>query len=189
MPAVALRGGQHAERDADDEGDEQRVEGEFERRGAVAQDDVDDGLVVGERGAEVAREDLAEVLEVLHDDRPVEARLMDALGQLGRREPSAERGGDRVSGRPHEDEDEGDEDEDRREDQQEPDQQIAAERSALACSARSQSGGRLVDRCRGDVTHRHIGSLSVFTRLSSLSGHDGGATRSSEPPHRDGTTW
>ena len=166
VPAIALRGGQHAERDADDEGDEQRVEGELERRGSVAQDDVDDGLVVGEGGAEVAREDLAEILEVLHDDRPVEARFMDAFGELIGGEPPAERRRDRVSGRPDEHEDEGHQDEDRREDQQESHQQIAAERSALARSARCESGGRLVDRCRSDVTNRHIGSLSVFMVLS-----------------------
>ena len=78
--------------------------------------------------AEVAGEDLAEVLEVLHDDRPVVAGLVDALLQLVGGEPAAERGGDRVAGRPHEEEDQRDQDEDGRDDQQEPHEQVAAER-------------------------------------------------------------
>ena len=86
------------------------------------------GRFVGDRRAEVAGEDLAEVLEVLHDERPVVAGLVDALCELVGAEPAAQRGGDRVAGRAHEEEDEGDEDEDGREDQEEADQQVAAER-------------------------------------------------------------
>ena len=42
---------------------------------------------------------LTEVLEVLHEERAVVAGLVDALRELVRREPAAERRGDRVAGR------------------------------------------------------------------------------------------
>ena len=124
---VAAGGGDAAQRDADQERDEQRVERELESRGPVRQDDLGDRAVVGDRGAEVPAEDVAQVLEVLHEDRPVVAGLVDPLLQLVVRQPPAQRGGDRVARRAHEDEDGGDQDEDRREDQQEPHQQVAAE--------------------------------------------------------------
>ena len=139
-PAIAEVGGEHAERDADDEGDDERVDRELERRGAVAEQHIGDELVVAEGAAEVAGEHLPEVLEVLHDEGPVVAGRVDALLQLVGGEPAAERGGDRVARRPHEEEDQGDQDEDGREDEQEPDEQIASERSAAAASSCERPG-------------------------------------------------
>jgi hypothetical protein len=46
--------GDHAERDADDERDDERVERELEGRGSVGREHLHDRLVVGDRGAEVA---------------------------------------------------------------------------------------------------------------------------------------
>ena len=176
-PAVALRGGDHAERDADDEGDDQRVERELERRGAVAEEHFGDGLVVGERGAEVAGEHLTEVLEVLHDDRPVVAGLVDALLQLIGRQPAAERRRDRVAGRPDEEEDERDQDEDGREDQQEPHEQVAAERSAAAAFLALRERGGVVAE-RGDGTTSVVGhAMPVSCRQCEWGGPR------SEPPH------
>ena len=63
---------------------------------------------------------------------PVVAGLVDALVQLVGGEPAAERRGDRVAGRAHEEEDHRDQDEDGREDQQEPHEEVAAERAAAA---------------------------------------------------------
>ena len=148
-PAVAHVGGEHAERDADDERDDQRVDRELERRGAVAEEHVGDELVVAEGAAEVAGEHLPEVFEVLDDEGPVVAGLVDALGELVGGEAATECGRDRVAGRAHEEEDEGDQDEDGREDQQEPDEQIAAERSAAA--ARLALRG-LRGRCRAPLS-------------------------------------
>jgi hypothetical protein len=68
-PAVAQRRGDHAERDADDERDDERVEHELEGRGAVGRDDLHDRLVVGDGRAEVEGEDAAEVLDVLQIGR------------------------------------------------------------------------------------------------------------------------
>ena len=45
------------------------------------------------------RKTLAEVLEVLDDERPVVAGLVDPLRQLVGGQPTAERGGDRVARR------------------------------------------------------------------------------------------
>lgn len=53
---------------------------------------MDDGLLVGDRRAEVEREDLTQVLDVLDEDVAVVARLVDALGQLVGREATAEGG-------------------------------------------------------------------------------------------------
>ena len=58
---------------------------------------------------------------------PVVARLVDALGQLIRREPAAEGRRDRVAGEPHQEEHDGDEDEHRRDDQEEADDDVAPE--------------------------------------------------------------
>ena len=105
----------------------QGVERQLEGGGAVGQQHLDAPAVVAERRAEVAGEDLAEVFEVLHDDRPVVAGGGDALGELVGAEPAAEGGGDRVAGRAHEHEHQRHQDEDRRDDQEETDEEIAPE--------------------------------------------------------------
>ena len=156
-PLVAQVGGEHAERDADDERHDERVERQLEGRGAVAGEEIDDGLVVGERGAEVAGEHLAEVLEVLDDQRPVVAGLLDALLQLIRRQAAAERGGDRVAGGPHEQEHHRDQDEDRREDQQEPDddeaQQLVAARGLPPLRRLHRAPRRIQDFAQGGALY------------------------------------
>ena len=140
-----------------------------------------DRPVVGERRAEVAGEDLPEVLEVLHDDRAVVAGLVDALRELVGGQPAAERRGDRVAGRAHEEEDQRDEDEDRRDDQQEPHEEVAAERAARsrACRRASVGGGWSTDAAT---------SLVVMGEPICASGRGArladGAARRAEPPHR-----
>ena len=43
------------------------------------------GRLVDDRGAEIAVQDAAEIVEILHDERPVEAELLHELGvALGR---------------------------------------------------------------------------------------------------------
>jgi len=78
-----------AKRDADQERDEERVERELQGRRPVRHDHLGDQAVVGDRGAEVAAEHLPQVLEVLHEDRPVVARLVDPLLQLVVGQPTA----------------------------------------------------------------------------------------------------
>jgi hypothetical protein len=124
-------GGRHAERDADDECDEQRVDGQLEGRRPERGEDLQHRPAVARGGVEVAPGDPGQVLPVLHEQRPVVARLVDALLQLVGRQTAAERRGDRVTRGPHEHEDGRDQDEDRGEDQQEPHQDVAAEAAAL----------------------------------------------------------
>ena len=110
--------------------------------------------------AEVAGEHLAEVLEVLHDDRPVVAGRVDALLQLvgGSRPPSAAVIGSPV--RPHEEEDHRDEDEDGREDEQEPDERGSVR--AIRRRPISFGGPEGWRRARGRAT-----SVEVMRCLSS----------------------
>ena len=133
-PAVAEVGGDLSQGDADDERHDQRVEGELEGGRPVGEENLRDRLAVGDRAAEVAGEDVAQVLDVLHQDRPVEAGVMDALGQLIGRQLAAQRDGDRVAGDPHQDEHHRHQDEDGGEDQQESDDQVAPERAAAAAA-------------------------------------------------------
>ena len=102
-----------------------------------------DRLLVGDRRAEVEREDLTQVLDVLDEDVAVVARLVDALGQLVGREATAEGGGDRVARHPDEEEHERHQDQDGREDEQEPDQDVPSERApAGSAASRDLKGGR-----------------------------------------------
>ena len=136
-----------AERDADRERDDQRVERELERRGAVGGQHLGDRPVVGDRRPEVPVQDLPEVLEVLREERAVVAGGVHALGQLVGGQPATEGRGDRVTGGPHQHEHRGHEDEDRGEDQQEPHQQVPAEAAAAALLLRRvRRGGRLAGR-------------------------------------------
>ena len=109
---VPVVGSEHAERDAEDESDDEGVEDELDGRGAVVEQNARHGLAVADRGAEVALEQIADVFEVLDEERPVVAGGMDAFGQLALGQASTQRCGDRVTGDPHEEEDHSGEDED-----------------------------------------------------------------------------
>jgi hypothetical protein len=150
-PLVAEVRGDHAERDSDDERHDEGVDGELERCDAVRDEQLGDGLAVGDRHAEVAGEDLPEVLEVLHDDRAVVAGRVDALLQLGGVEPAAESGGDRVSDRAHQQEHHRHEDEHGGEDEQEPHgdvtPQVAAGKGEALLGSRRRTRSRV---CRLD---------------------------------------
>ncbi len=150
-PAVAHLGGDQAEGDADQQRDDQRVERQFQRRRAVGGKHLGDGAVVGDGASEVAGEDLAEVLEVLHDHRAVIAGRVDALGQLVGGEPPAQGRGDRVARDAHQEEDEGHEDEDGGEDQQEAGDEVACK--AASCFRCRRAHRRGCRRCIGEVVH------------------------------------
>ena len=130
-PAVAAVRRDQTERDADHERDDERVERQLERGRPVREQDLRDGAVVGDRRAEVTPQDAADVLEVLHDERPVVARCVDALLQLVGSEAAAERRRDRVAREPHEEEDDRHDDEDRRDDEEEPDEDVAPHPAAF----------------------------------------------------------
>ena len=67
------------ERDADQQRHDERVDGQFQGGRAEGGEHLDDRAAVGDGGAEVAGRQLAEVFEVLHEERPVVAGLVDAL--------------------------------------------------------------------------------------------------------------
>ena len=70
-------------------------------------EDAADLLVVGQRGAEIAVQQAAKIIDVLHDERTVVAGRMDALLQFFRGQAAAECGGDRVAGGAHHEENDG----------------------------------------------------------------------------------
>ncbi len=186
--AVLEVGGDEAERDADDEGDDERVDDQLERCRAVLQQHLADEPVVGERAAEVPRGDLAEVLEVLHDDRPVEAGGRQALLELLRGEAVAHGGGDRVAHDAHEEEDQRHEDEHGRDDEHGADEDVLAEPDPLLPGlGLLRPGGR--GRGHGVRDDGHGGwAFRVDVRVVRLVGcHDGwhgdGASRRSGTPH------
>ena len=76
---VAVAAGQPAEREPDQQGEEERADRQGQGGAAVVADHVDDRAVVGDVGAEVEPGDLAEVLQVLHEQRPVEAERLAPL--------------------------------------------------------------------------------------------------------------
>ena len=77
--------------------------------------------------------DVAEVLDVLLEDRLVEARGVLALGELLLRQPAAERRLDRVArGHPHQQEDHRQQDEDGRDRERQARQRVAPQRGAVA---------------------------------------------------------
>ena len=87
---VAPVGGDHAERHADDDGERQRHDRQLDRRRQPLDEHLGDGSALGERLAEVAVEQVAEVPEELHDDRLVEpVALGERVADLVRR-PLAE---------------------------------------------------------------------------------------------------
>jgi len=115
---VAVPGRDASQADADDQCDDQCQEREFEGGRAISGEDGDDLLVIGQRGAEVAVEQVAEVVEILHDERTVVSGRVDALMQLLRRESATKRRGNRIAGGSHHEEDDGYKNEDGRNDQQ-----------------------------------------------------------------------
>ena len=77
---------------------------------------------------EVAAHDAAQVVDVLLEERVVEARRLAGPLDLGLRGPPAERRGDRVARRhPQQDEQDGEDDEEEQGRERQPDQQVAAE--------------------------------------------------------------
>ena len=121
MPAsaVAAPGGETTQSDADDQSDDQAQERELERGRPVAGQDGGDRLVVGERGAQIAAQQPAKIVEVLHDQRTVIAGGMDTALQLFGSQASAQGGGNRVAGGTHHEKHDGDENEYSGDDQQE----------------------------------------------------------------------
>src|SRR5690606_24882276 len=79
--------------------------------------------------SEITPEHAAEIVEVLHEQRSVEARLVHALCELLCRQPSAESSGDGVAGEPHQEEHHGDQYEDRGNDEYESEQNVAPQSS------------------------------------------------------------
>jgi hypothetical protein len=137
---VAEVGREHAERDAHDERHDQRVHGQLQGGRAIGDEHLGDRTVVAQRRAEVAAQQPAEVVAVLHQQRPVVAGRVDPLGQLLRGEPSALGGRDGVAGAPHQQEHQRDQDEDGRDDQQEADHQVGPEAATPAGLARGGDG-------------------------------------------------
>jgi len=72
-PRLRSSPGYEAERDADDDGEQDRRAGQLERRLEPAGDLLRDRLLGLDRDAEVELDDLAHVAEVLLVDRPVQA--------------------------------------------------------------------------------------------------------------------
>ena len=70
-----------------------------------------DRLVIGQRGAEVAVQQAAKIVDVLHDERTVIAGRVDTLLQFLGSEAAAEGGGNRVAGGAHHEEHDGDKNE------------------------------------------------------------------------------
>ena len=115
---VTLACGDASQADADDERDDEREERQFECGGAVVDEDAADLLVVGQRGTEIAVQQAAKIIDVLHDERTVVAGRVDALLQFFRGQAAAECGGDRVAGGAHHEENDGYKNEYCRNDQQ-----------------------------------------------------------------------
>jgi hypothetical protein len=76
---VSVASAYQPDRDADRQGHEKRRDRELERRRPVLADHLGDGAVVDDRLAEVERDDVAQVLEVLNDQRPVVAGRLAPL--------------------------------------------------------------------------------------------------------------
>ena len=99
-----MRRGEQPQRNAEGQSHQQRPERQFQGRGAVDHHDVGDRSLVGQRGAEVAAEQPRQVLPVLGQQGSVESGFGLALGDLRRGEPTARRGGDRVTDTAHQEE-------------------------------------------------------------------------------------
>jgi hypothetical protein len=89
--------GEHAERDAEDDGDDQRHEGEFQRRRQPLQDDLHRRLPVDEGAAEIALQEIAEIDEELLPQRPVEAEPLHGGVDLALRGLGIDQDVDRVA--------------------------------------------------------------------------------------------
>ena len=174
-PAVTQVGGQHSEWDADEERDDQRVEHQLKGGPAVGEQDFGDRSVVAEGGAEVAGEDLAQVLDVLHEDGPVVAGRVDAFLDLVGAEPAAERCGDRIADGAHQQEHHRDQDEHGRDDQQQSHHDVAAETGRRLLGFRCLPAGGVAGAVSG---------ITVAVIIANLIGcvRGGGDPRSGGPP-------
>ncbi len=124
-PRVPIASGNEAQEDTHDDGDDHGEERQLEGRHAVLVHDVANLTAVRGRDPEVQGHDVAEVVDVLDEDRAVVAQLVLDPLDLCLGHPAAERGGDRVAGRdPHEQEDEREQDEQHRHHEQEPREQV-----------------------------------------------------------------
>ncbi len=90
-PRVPEAPGEETERHADDDRDDHRVEGQLERCHAVVEDDVGDLPAVRRRDAEVASRDVAQVVDVLLEDRAVVPELLPDPVDLLLRDTAAQR--------------------------------------------------------------------------------------------------
>ena len=75
LPAASMRGGDHAERNAEHDADDQRQERQLERRGKDAQHVLQHRLRGDDGVAEIAVQHLQKVAPVLHRNRQIEADL------------------------------------------------------------------------------------------------------------------
>ena len=128
-PGVAKPTCEQPECDTDDDRDDHREERQLERRRAVHEDDVADRTAVRRRNAEVALDDVPEIVGVLDQDRSVVPELPTYPLELRLRHTSPESRRDRISRcDAHQQEDEREQDEDHRDDEQEPRQHVLPER-------------------------------------------------------------
>ena len=105
----------------------QGEEGQFECGGAVVRKNADHRLVIGQRRAEVAVQQAAKIVDVLHNQRAVIAGRVDALLEFGGCQAAAQGGGNRVAGGAHHEEHDGDQNENGGNNEKEPRQHEAEE--------------------------------------------------------------
>ena len=111
LRTIAVLGGDASEADADEQCHDEREQRQFERGGAIPCEHRDHRLVVGEGTAEVAMQQAAQVIKVLHDERAVIAGPVNAALQFLGCESAAHRGRDRIAGGTHHEEHDRDENE------------------------------------------------------------------------------
>src|SRR6185312_16184497 len=174
---VPLVGGDHAEGDAHGEGHDQRVDDQFQGGGAVLRQDLGHRAVVGEGGPEVPVQDVAQVVEVLEDDRPVIAGGVNPFGQLLRGQAPAQGGADGVAGDPHQEEDHADQDEDGGDDQQEPDDQVTGQAESRVLAFLFQNRGGPARFGVAYYSHVSLKSCALGPGSPALDGKRGGAAR------------
>src|SRR5690606_25922261 len=111
-------------------------------------EDLADRPVVRQRAAEVAGEDLAQVVDVLDEDRPVVAGGGEALLELRPGQAAAHGCRDRVTDDTHQEAHERDEDADGGDDEQEADEDVTAEPGSGRLGLAACDGSLIGDRQR-----------------------------------------
>lgn|GEM_PF-4062973 len=104
---VTLACGDASQADADDERDDEREERQLECSGTIVSKDGTHFLVIGQCGAEIAMQQAAKIIDVLHDERTVITGRVDTLLQFLGSETATKSGGNRIAGSAHHEEDDG----------------------------------------------------------------------------------